>query len=130
MEKRGGRMCHLTRTSNLNTILKKGFIWEEKFNHKPCLTSCTVLVSRDRVINTFYKHRTYPTVYVLSTVKYNLCRRKPQTTQTAYLLSQDGLRRSIVDPARHATFLGQVFRVPSQGNLLHIIPIQGLSLQL
>ena len=29
----------------------------------------------------------------------------PQTTQTAYLLSQGGLRRPIVDPARHATFL-------------------------
>ena len=28
-----------------------------------------------------------------------------QTTQTAYLLSLDGLRRLIVDPARHATFL-------------------------
>ena len=27
-----------------------------------------------------------------------------QTKQTAYLLSQDGLRRPIVDPARHATF--------------------------
>ena len=25
--------------------------------------------------------------------------------ETAYLLSQDGLRRPIVDPARHATFL-------------------------
>ena len=30
---------------------------------------------------------------------------KPQTTQTAYLLSQGGLGRPIVDPARHATFL-------------------------
>ena len=29
---------------------------------------------------------------------------QPQTTQTAYLLSHGGLRRSTVDPARHATF--------------------------
>ena len=29
-----------------------------------------------------------------------------QTTQTAYLLSQGGLRRPKVDPARHVTFLG------------------------
>ena len=28
-----------------------------------------------------------------------------QTTQTAYLLSQGGLHRPIVDPAQHATFL-------------------------
>ena len=51
----------------------------------------------------------------------------PQTTQTAYLQSQGGLRRPIVDPARHATFLRKVFRVPSHGHLLHIIPIQALS---
>ena len=50
-----------------------------------------------------------------------------QTTQTAYLLSQGGLRKPIVDPARHATFLRLDFSVPSHGNLLHIIPIQGLS---
>ena len=28
-----------------------------------------------------------------------------QTTQTTYLLSQGGLRRPLVDPARYATFL-------------------------
>ena len=52
---------------------------------------------------------------------------KPQITQTAYLLSQGGLYRPIVDPARQATFLLQVFRLPSHGHLLHIIPIQGIS---
>ena len=30
---------------------------------------------------------------------------RSQSTQTTYLLSQGGLRRPIVDPARHATFL-------------------------
>ena len=35
---------------------------------------------------------------------YN-CRLYSQTTQTAYLLIQGGLRRPIVDPARHATYL-------------------------
>ena len=29
-----------------------------------------------------------------------------QTTQTAYLISQGGLRRPLVDPARHAMYLG------------------------
>jgi len=51
---------------------------------------------------------------------------RPQITQTAYLLSQGGLYRPIVEPARQATFLLQVFRLPSNGHLLHIIPIQGI----
>ena len=33
-----------------------------------------ILQSRDRLIRTFYKHMTSPTVYGLSTVKYDLCR--------------------------------------------------------
>ena len=52
---------------------------------------------------------------------------RPQITQTAYLLSQGGLYRPIVDPARQATFLLQVFRLPSHGHFLHMIPIQGIS---
>ena len=38
-------------------------------------------------------------------IPVSMAHNQPQTTQTAYLLSQDGLRRPIVDPARHATFL-------------------------
>ena len=48
-------------------------------------------------------------------------------SQTAFLLSQGEIRKPIADPARHATFLRYVFRVPSHGHLLNIITIQGLS---
>ena len=44
--------------------------------------------------------------YFISCRYYSLiCGFRSQTTQTVYLLSQGGLRRPIVDPARHATFL-------------------------
>ena len=52
---------------------------------------------------------------------------QPQTTQTAYLLSQGGLRSSKLTQHDMLRFLRQVFRVPSHGHLLNIIPIQGLS---
>ena len=41
----------------------------------------------------------------LGSVIYGIQGYTAQTAQTAYLLSQGGLRRPIFDPARHATFL-------------------------